>query len=125
MVNEEAILAKLSQILERLDALESVRTEQVVIEGGNVTIETGEHAPINVANAEKLRVKARRAVSVYVGGDMNGDVKTESGKVRVKWKGDLKGGALVDSGEVTVKAKGDIRLDIDASTTEEDADAAG
>jgi hypothetical protein len=105
MGNEEAILAKLSEIMARLDALESVRTEQVVIEGGNVTISTGEYAPICVANAEKLQVKAKRGVSLYVGGDMKGDVKTESGKVRVKWKGDLKGGSLVDSGEVTVKSK--------------------
>lgn len=124
MASDEAILAKLSQILERLDALESVRTEQVVIEGGTVTIETGEHAPINVASVEKLRVRAKRSVSVYVGGDMKGNAKTENGKVSVKWKGDLKGGSLVDSGEVTVKSKGDIRLDIDAGAAESEEEAA-
>ena len=118
MVNETAILAKLSVVLERLEALESVRTEQVVIEGGAVTIEAGTYAPINVARAESLRVRGKRSVSVYVGGDMKGDVKTHSGKVRVKWRGDLKGGALVDSGEVTVKSKGDIRLELDAGAGE-------
>ena len=120
MANDEAILAKLSQILERLEALESVRTENVVIEGGTVNIETGEHAPICVASAEKIRVKAKRSVSVYVGGDMNGEVKTDSGKIRVKWKGDLKGGALAASGDVTVKSKGDIKLDIAAAPEGED-----
>lgn len=115
MASDEAILAKLGQILERLEALESVRTEQVVIEGGTIHVHTGEHAPILVAQADKVSVRAKRGVSLYVGGDLKGKISTKEGKLRVKAKGDITGGAWTQEGEVQVRSKkGDIKLDLEA-----------
>ncbi len=116
MTSEAAILAKLAQILERLEALESVRTEQVIIEGGTIHIEAGQHAPVLVAEAGEISISAKRGASVHVGGDLNGEVKTKEGKLRVRAKGDIVGSAWTKDGEVQVTSKkGDIKLDLDPS----------
>ncbi len=118
MVNEEAILAKLAQIEERLAALESVRTDQVVIEGGTVHVHTGEHAPILVAQTDRVSVKAKRGVTMHIGGDLKGNVRTKEGKLRIKAKGDVTGGAWTEDGEVEVRSKkGDIKFDLEAVQT--------
>lgn len=118
MASDEAILAKLAQILERLEALESLRTEQVVIENGEVHIYSGQHAPVLIAQAGKVQVRARRGVSMYVGGDLNGEVKTKEGKLRVRAKGNI-GAASTETGELKVTSKkGDVKLDIEAASGE-------
>jgi autotransporter translocation and assembly factor TamB len=115
MATDEAVLAKLAQILERLEALESIRTEHVTIEGGTVHIQTGEHGPINVAHSEGVSIKGRRRVTIYVGGDLNGEVRTKSGKLKLKCKGDLNGEVKTADGKVRIKSKGDIKFQVDPS----------
>jgi autotransporter translocation and assembly factor TamB len=115
MATDEAILAKLAQILERLEALESVRTEHVTIENGTIHIQTGEHAPICIAHADGVEVKGKRQISIHVGGDLNGKVRTKNGKLRVKCKGDINGEVKTDDGKVKVKSKGDIKFDLEAA----------
>ena len=115
MATDEAILAKLAQILERLEALESIRTEHVTIEGGNVRIDTGEHAPINVGHTDGVSIKAKRRVTIYVGGDLNGEVRTKTGKLKMKCKGDINGEVKTGEGKVRVKSKGDIKFQVEPS----------
>ena len=98
----EAILAKLDEILERLEALESVRAEQVVIEGGTITVSSGEHAPVLVAQVDDVDVRGQRGVSIYVGGDLNGVVRTKEGKLKIKAKGDVTGATWTEDGKLKV-----------------------
>ncbi len=102
MTDEEAILAKLDQILERLDALERVRAEQVVIEGGTISIASGEHTPVLVARVDDVDVRSERDVSIYIGGDLNGVVRTKKGKLKIKAKGDITGATWTADGGLQV-----------------------
>ena len=115
MATDEAVLAKLAQILERLEALESIRTEHVTIEGGTIHIHTGEHAPINIAHSDEVSIRAKRRVTMYVGGDLNGEVSTKSGDLKLKCKGDLNGEVKTGEGKVRVKSKGDIKFQVEPS----------
>ena len=105
MSSEETILSMLARIMERLDALESIRADQVIVEDGSITIMTAEHAPILVAHADDVTVKARRAVSIHVGGDVHGEIRTREGKFDIEAKGDIHGGVWAPSEDVAVKTK--------------------
>jgi cytoskeletal protein CcmA (bactofilin family) len=118
MTDEEAILARLAQIWERLDALESVHAETVVIQNGTVNIYTGEHAPILVAEAEELQIRVRRGATVHIGGDLHGEISTQEGQLRVKAKGSI-GGAFTEKGKVEVTSKkGAVNLAIEPAESE-------
>jgi cytoskeletal protein CcmA (bactofilin family) len=118
MTTEEAILAKLSQVLERLELLESMHAETVVIQNGTVNVYSGEHAPVLVAEAGELQIKVRRDVTVHIGGDLKGEIRTHEGQLRVKTKGAI-GGASTETGKVEViSKKGDVTLDLELPESE-------
>ncbi len=110
MTTEEAILAKLAQVLERLEALEAIHADTVVIQNSTVNVYSGERAPVLVAEAGELQIRVRRGVTVHVGGDLNGEVRTHEGQLRVKARGNI-GGASTETGKVQVSSKkGDVNL---------------
>lgn len=118
MTTEEAILAKLAQVLERLEALESVHADTVVIQDGTVNVYTGEHAPVLVAEAGELQIRVRRGVTVHIGGDLHGEISTQEGQLRVKARGSI-GGASTEKGKVQViSKKGDVNLDLEPAESD-------
>jgi hypothetical protein len=118
MTTEEAILAKLAQILERLEVLESVHADTVVIQNSTVNVYSGEHAPVLVAEAGELQIRVRRGVTVHIGGDLKGEIRTHEGQLRVKAKGAI-GSASTETGKVEVTSKkGDVKLGLELSDSE-------
>ena len=114
MSTEEAILAKLAQVLERLEALESIHAETVVIQNSTVNVYSGDHAPVLVAEAGELQIRVRRGVTVHIGGDLKGEIRTNEGELRVKAKGSI-GSAFTESGKVQVTSKkGDVNLGLES-----------
>ena len=113
MTTEEAILAKLAQVLERLEVLESVHADTVVIQNSTVNVYSGEHAPVLVAEADELQIRVRRGVTVHIGGDRKGEIRTNEGQLRVKAKGAI-GSAYTETGKVEVTSKsGDVNLGLE------------
>jgi hypothetical protein len=91
MGKSEDILAKLDEIMERLETLEQqIQAEHVVIDQGTVHIKTGDRAPICIAAADEVLVDGPKRVSLNVGGDMKGDVSAKKGQLKMKMK--VKGG---------------------------------
>lgn len=101
MDKSEEVLEKLDEIMQRLETLEQqIQAEQVIVDQGTVHIHSGDRAPICVASADEVSVDGPKRVSLNVGGDMNGDVSAEKGKLKMKMK--VKGGL-----DFTSKPEGD------------------
>ena len=49
-----------------------------------------------------MSVRGQRGVSIYVGGDLNGVVRTKEGKLKIKAKGDVTGATWTEDGKLKV-----------------------